>query len=98
MSLIKITQKTKDERRKSKKCDISTWQSSFHNRINDIELRTIRFADALLMPITSFKEAYTELSHNINNLELLIRALSDTFNAPQESVQRRLKQVINTKL
>ena len=50
------------------------------------------------MPHTSFKEAYTELSHNINNLELLIRALSDTFNAPQESVQRRLKQVINTKL
>lgn len=67
-------------------------------RINDIELRTIRFADALLMPITSFKEAYTELSHNINDLELLIRALSDTFNAPQVAVQRRSKQVINTKL
>lgn len=67
-------------------------------RINDIELRTIRCADALLMPHTSFKEAYTELSHNINNPALLIRALSDTFNAPQEAVQRRLKQVINTKL
>ena len=67
-------------------------------RINDIELRAIRFADALLMPLTSFKEAYTELSHNINDLELLIRALSDTFNAPQVAVQRRLKQVINTKL
>lgn len=67
-------------------------------RINDIELRAIRFADALLMPLTSFKEAYTELSHNINDLELLIRALSDTFNAPQVTVQRRLKQVINTKL
>ena len=66
--------------------------------INDIELRAIRFADALLMPLTSFKEAYTELSHNINDLELLIRALSDTFNAPQVAVQRRLKQVINTKL
>ncbi|WP_298058995.1 ImmA/IrrE family metallo-endopeptidase [uncultured Catenibacterium sp.] len=67
-------------------------------RINDIEPRTIRFADALLMPLTSFKEAYTELSHNINDLELLIRALSDTFNASQVAVQRRLKQVINTKL
>ena len=67
-------------------------------RINDIELGAIRFADALLMPHTSFKEAYTELSHNINNSELLIRALSDTFNAPQVAVQRRLKQVINTKL
>lgn len=67
-------------------------------RINDIELRAIRFADALLMPLTSFKEAYTELSHNINDLELLIRALSDTFNAPQVAVQRRLKQVINTRL
>lgn len=67
-------------------------------RINDIELRAIRFADALLMPLTSFKEAYTELSHNINDLELLIRALSDTFNAPQVAVQRRSKQVINTKL
>ena len=67
-------------------------------RINDIELRAIRFADALLMPLTSFKEAYTELSHNINDLELLIRALSDTFNAPQVAVQRCLKQVINTKL
>ena len=65
-------------------------------RIDDIELRAIRFADALLMPLTSFKEAYTELSHNINNPELLIRALSDTFNAPLDSVQRRLKQVINT--
>lgn len=63
---------------------------------NDIEPRAIRFADALLMPLTSFKEAYTELSHNINNPELLIRALSDTFNAPLDSVQRRLKQVINT--
>ncbi len=67
-------------------------------RINDIELRTIRFADALLMPITSFKEAYTELSHNINDPALLIHALSNTFNAPQVAVQRRLKQVINTRL
>lgn len=67
-------------------------------RINDIEPRAIRFADALLMPLTSFKEAYTELSHNINDLELLIRALSNTFNAPQVAVQRRLKQVINTRL
>ena len=65
-------------------------------RINDIELRAIRFADALLMPHTSFKEAYIELSSNINNQELLIRALSDTFNAPLDAVQRRLKQVINT--
>lgn len=67
-------------------------------RINDIEPRAIRFADALLMPLTSFKEAYTELSHNINDLELLIHALSNTFNAPQVAVQRRLKQVINTRL
>ena len=67
-------------------------------RINDIELRAIRFADALLMPLTSFKEAYTELSHNINDPVLLIHALSNTFNAPQVAVQRRLKQVINTKL
>lgn len=67
-------------------------------RINDIEPRAIRFADALLMPLTSFKEAYTELSHNINDLKLLIRALSNTFNAPQVAVQRRSKQVINTKL
>lgn len=67
-------------------------------RINDIELRAIRFADALLMPITSFKEAYTELSHNINDTALLIHALSNTFNAPQVAVQRRSKQVINTKL
>ncbi|MGN8657840.1 ImmA/IrrE family metallo-endopeptidase [Catenibacterium mitsuokai] len=67
-------------------------------RINDIEPRAIRFADALLMPLTSFKEAYTELSHNINDLELLIHALSNTFNAPQVAVQRRSKQVINTRL
>ena len=66
--------------------------------INNKELRAIRFADALLMPLTSFKEAYTELSRNINDTELLIHALSDTFNAPQVAVQRRLKQVINTKL
>ena len=67
-------------------------------RINDIELGAIRFADALLMPLTSFKEAYTELSHNINNSELLIRALSDTFTAPLGAVERRIKQVINTML
>lgn len=66
-------------------------------RINDIEPRAIRFADALLMPLTSFKEAYTELSHNINDLELLIRALSNTFNTPQVAVKRRIKQVINTR-
>ena len=66
--------------------------------INDKELRTIHFVDALLMPITSFKEAYTELSRNINDTELLIHALSDTFNAPQVAVERRLKQVINTRL
>ncbi|WP_270396373.1 ImmA/IrrE family metallo-endopeptidase [Catenibacterium mitsuokai] len=66
--------------------------------INDKELRAIRFADALLMPLTSFKEAYTELSRNINDTELLIHALSNTFNAPQVAVQRRSKQVINTKL
>lgn len=71
---------------------------SHTHRINDIEPRTIRFADALLMPITSFKEAYTELSHNINDPALLIHALSNTFNAPQVAVQRRLKQVINTRL
>lgn len=66
--------------------------------INDKELRAIHFADALLMPLTSFKEAYTELSRNINDTELLIHALSDTFNAPQVAVERRLKQVINTRL
>lgn len=66
--------------------------------INDKELRAIRFADALLMPLTSFKEAYSELSRNINDTELLIHALSNTFNAPQAAVQRRSKQVINTKL
>lgn len=66
--------------------------------INDKELRAIRFADALLMPLTSFKEVYTELSRNINDTELLIHALSDTFNAPQVAVERRLKQVINTRL
>lgn len=66
-------------------------------RIYDIELRAIRFADALLMPLTSFKEAYIELSHNINDKELLIHALSDTFNVPQVAVKRRLKQVKNTK-
>lgn len=66
--------------------------------INDKELRAIHFADALLMPLTSFKEAYTELSHNINDPALLIHALSNTFNAPQVAVQRRLKQVINTRL
>lgn len=66
--------------------------------ITDKELRAIRFADALLMPLTSFKEAYTELSRNINDTELLIHALSDTFNAPQVAVERRLKQVINTRL
>lgn len=66
--------------------------------INDKELRAIHFADALLMPLTSFKEAYTELSRNINDTALLIHALSNTFNAPQVAVQRRLKQVINTRL
>ena len=66
--------------------------------INDKKLRAIHFADALLMPLTSFKEAYTELSRNINDTELLIHALSDTFNAPQVAVERRLKQVINTRL
>lgn len=66
--------------------------------INHKELRAIRFADALLMPLTSFKEAYTELSRNINDTELLIHALSDTFNAPQVAVERHLKQVINTRL
>lgn len=63
--------------------------------INDKELRAIRFADALLMPLTSFKEAYTELSRNINDTELLINALSDTFDAPKEAVERRLKQIIH---
>ena len=76
----------------------SSNEYSHSYRINDIELRAIRFADALLMPLTSFKEAYTELSRNINDTELLIHALSDTFNAPQVAVERRLKQVINTRL
>ena len=75
----------------------SSNEYSHSYRINDIELRAIRFADALLMPLTSFKEVYTELSSNINNQELLIRALSDTFNAPLGAVERRIKQVVNTK-
>ena len=70
---------------------------SYTYRINDIELRAIRFTDALLMPQTSFKDAYTELSRNINDLELLILALSNTFNTPQVAVKRRIKQVINTR-
>ena len=49
------------------------------------------------MPQTSFKDAYTELSRNINDLELLILALSNTFNTPQVAVKRRIKQVINTR-
>lgn len=78
--------------------DVYSHTYRINEPINDKELRAIHFADALLMPLTSFKEAYTELSRNINDTELLIHALSDTFNAPQVAVERRLKQVINTRL
>ena len=59
------------------------------------EKRANRFAASLLMPKESFKEAYSELSNNIDDKNIIVQGLSDAFNAPKTAVRIRMKEVLN---
>lgn len=63
--------------------------------INAKEMRANRFAASLLMPKESFKEAYSELSNNIDDKNIIVQGLSDAFNAPKTAVRIRMKEVLN---
>ena len=84
---------------------IYDYESNAHNEysntyrtneaINAKEMRANRFAASLLMPKESFKEAYSELSNNIDDKNLIVQGLSDAFNAPKTAVRIRMKEVLN---
>ena len=84
---------------------IYDYESNAHNEysntyrtneaINAKEMRANRFAASLLMPKESFKEAYSELSNNIDNKTIIVQGLSDAFNAPKTAVRIRMKEVLN---
>lgn len=84
---------------------IYDYESNAHNEysntyrtneaINAKEMRANRFAASLLMPKESFKEAYSELSNNINDKNIIVQGLSDAFNAPKTAVRIRMKEVLN---
>lgn len=84
---------------------IYDYESNVHNEysntyrtneaINAKEMRANRFAASLLMPKESFKEAYSELSNNIDDKNIIVQGLSDAFNAPKTAVRIRMKEVLN---
>ena len=84
---------------------IYDYESNAHNEysntyrtneaINAKEMRANRFAASLLMPKESFKEAYSELSNNIEDKNIIVQGLSDAFNAPKTAVRIRMKEVLN---
>lgn len=84
---------------------IYDYESNAHNEysntyrtneaINAKEMRANRFAASLLMPKGSFKEAYSELSNNIDDKNIIVQGLSDAFNAPKTAVRIRMKEVLN---
>ncbi len=84
---------------------IYDYESNAHNEysntyrtneaINAKEMRANRFAASLLMPKESFKEAYLELSNNIDDKNIIVQGLSDAFNAPKTAVRIRMKEVLN---
>lgn len=84
---------------------IYDYESNAHNEysntyrtneaINAKEMRANRFAASLLMPKESFKEAYSELSNNIDDKNIIVQGLSDAFNAPKNAVRIRMKEVLN---
>ena len=84
---------------------IYDYESNSHNEysntyrtneaINAKEMRANRFAASLLMPKESFKEAYSELSNNIDDKNIIVQGLSDAFNAPKTAVRIRMKEVLN---
>ena len=84
---------------------IYDYESNAHNEysntyrtneaINAKEMRANRFATSLLMPKESFKEAYSELSNNIDDKNIIVQGLSDAFNAPKTAVRIRMKEVLN---
>ena len=83
---------------------IYDYESNAHNEysntyrtneaINAKEMRANRFAASLLMPKESFKEAYSELSNNIDDKNIIVQGLSDAFNAPKTAVRIRMKEVL----
>lgn len=84
---------------------IYDYESNAHNEysntyrtneaINAKEMRANRFAASLLMPKESFKEAYSELTNNIDDKNIIVQGLSDAFNAPKTAVRIRMKEVLN---
>ena len=84
---------------------IYDYESNAHNEysntyrtneaINAKEMRANRFAASLLIPKESFKEAYSELSNNIDDKNIIVQGLSDAFNAPKTAVRIRMKEVLN---
>ena len=62
--------------------------------IDEKEKRANRFAASLMMPKSSFKEAYIELSKNIDDSEIIVQGLADAFNAPKTAVRIRLREVL----
>ena len=42
----------------------------------------------------SFKDAYIELSKNIDDSEIIVQGLADAFNAPKTAVRIRLREVL----
>lgn len=84
---------------------IYDYESNAHNEysntyrtneaINAKEMRANSFAASLLMPKESFKEAYSELSNNIDDKNIIVQGLSDAFNAPKTAVRIRMKEVLN---
>ena len=47
-----------------------------------------------MMTKSSFKDAYIELSKNIDDSEIIVQGLADAFNAPKTAVRIRLREVL----
>lgn len=84
---------------------IYDYESNAHNEysntyrtneaINAKEMRANRFAASLLMPKESFKEAYSELSNNIDDKNIIVQGLSVRLMHLKLLFVYRMKEVLN---
>ena len=74
---------------------IYDYESNAHNEYSNTYRTNEAINASLLMPKESFKEAYSELSNNIDDKNIIVQGLSDAFNAPKTAVRIRMKEVLN---
>ena len=60
---------------------------------NQVENDADYFAACILMPRDEFQHEYNKMLHNGHTYESIVKKLQEIFKTPQESVERRIKEI-----